>query len=226
MKNLQVLSPLLTLVLGSVALAQAGNLPDAPEPQESASTQRQGTPAANPPESPQPPADNELVSQARPYPRFPPGPMGAPRGPMGPQRGPMGYPRRGPYRSPYSSPFRPQPSLPDFSPGGALVGFGLGAAVGAAGTANLNAHDRVAAALLGGGLFALIGGAVGGIHSHSFRDWENAKSRRHRIAVPRPSEPEVEASSAPAQAPSADPSRDSERSTSTAMTTEGTGGTE
>jgi hypothetical protein len=184
MKNLQVISPLLTsLLLGSVALAQAGNLPDAPQPQNSASTQLQSTPAADSDESAKEAGGATLISQARPYPRFPRGPMGPPRG--------RAYPWA----------FAPPP--PALSPIGALIGFGAGAALGASASGDQTARGRVAGALIGGGLCALIGGAIGGgfslVHSHNFRDWESkhpGKPGQHDLARPR--EPDVEASSVPA----------------------------
>jgi hypothetical protein len=240
MKNLQVVSLLLTLFVASMALAQTGNLPDAPlpqesRPQESSSNQTQRTQPTNHQESGQQPGADKLISRGRPYPPSPRGPIGFPRGQMGLPRGPMshGPMSRGPmsrrrggyYRSPYAPAFS-QPSLPEFSPAGALIGFGIGAGVGAAGTVNLTAKDRVAAGLLGGAFFALIGGAIGGSHSHSFRGWEGVPHRNHKLDAPRSDEPAMEASSTPAQAPSADFSRDSDSSTSTATTTEATGNTE
>jgi hypothetical protein len=192
MKNLQVISPLLTsLLLGSVALAQAGSLPEAPQPQGPASTQLQSSSAANPEESTSqsdPLSDeNKLLSQARPYPQYP-------RGPMGPARG-RAYPRA----------FAPPP--PALSPVGALIGFGFGAALGAAGSGDHTSGARVAGALIGGGLCALIGGAIGGgfslVHSHNYRDWDEARDRKHHKVIPRRGEPDVEASSTPAQAASA-----------------------
>jgi hypothetical protein len=201
MKNLQVISPLLaSLLLGSVALAQAGSLPDAPQPQDSASTQLQSTSAANTAESaPQsdPPSDeNKLLSQARPYPRYPRGPMGPPRG--------RAYPRA----------FAPPP--PALSPIGALIGFGFGAALGASASGDHTSAGRVAGGLIGGGVCALIGGAIGGgfslVHSHNFRGWDDAQERKHHKPVPRPIEPDVEASSVPAS--------------STVATTAEAGGTE
>jgi len=191
MKNLQVISPLLTsLLLGSVALAQAGSLPDAPQPQDSASTQLQSTSAANTEES-TPPSDpqsdeNKLRSQARPYPRYPRGPMGPPRG--------RAYPRA----------FAPPP--PALSPVGALIGFGFGAALGASASGDHTSAGRVAGGLIGGGLCALIGGAIGGgfslVHSHNYRDWDDAQERKHHKPVTLPIEPDVEASSARARAAS------------------------
>jgi len=192
MKNLQVISSLLTsLLLGSVALAQTGSLPDAPQPHDPASAQLESTPAAHTEESTSqsaPQADeNKLLSQARPYPRFPRGPMGPPRG--------RAYPRA----------FAPPP--PALSPIGALIGFGFGAALGASASGDHTSAGRVAGALIGGGLCALIGGAIGGVfslaHSHNYRDWDDAQERKHHKPVPRRGEPDVEASSNPAQAPSA-----------------------
>jgi hypothetical protein len=174
MKNLQVVSPLLTLLLGSIALAQAGNLPEAPQPQDSESTQLQSTPVANSEESAQPSGDNKLMSQARPYPRFPRRPVGPPRGRV--------------YRSAYSPAYPPPPAL---SPVGALIGFGFGAALGAAGSGDHTSGGRVAGALIGGG-FSLV-------HSHNFREWEGKQpSRPDRRDLQRPRESDVDASSGPA----------------------------
>jgi hypothetical protein len=202
MKSLQVISSLLTsLLLGSVALAQAGSLPDAPQPQHPASTQLESSPAANTEASSQqstPPSDeSKLLSQARPYPRFPRGPMGPPRG--------RAYPRA----------FAPPP--PALSPVGALIGFGFGAALGAAASGDHTSAGRVAGGLIGGGICALIGGAIGGgfslVHSHNFRDWESKHPSRHdRRNLERPRESDVEASSLPIS--------------SKETTTEGTGDTE
>jgi len=171
MKNLQVLSPLLaSLLLASMALAQAVNLPDAPQLQ-----------ASDPPT--QPSSENKLVSQARPFPRSPRSPMPDPRGRA------------------YPSAFAPRP--PALSPVGALIGFGTGAALGAAGSQDHTTGGRAAAGLLGGALCALIGGAVGNafsvVHTHSFRNWKDtdAQERKHRKAIPRRIEPDTEASSAP-----------------------------
>jgi hypothetical protein len=180
MKNLRVISPLLTsLLLGSVALAQAGNLPDAPQPQNSDSTQIQSTRAAEALESTQQSDDNTLISQARPYPR-------SPRGPMGPPPGRA-----------YPSAFAPP--RPPLSPIGALIGFGAGAALAAASTQDHTTGARVAAGLLGGGLCALFGGAIGhsfsAIHSHNFEQWDDAHNKRRDVHAPHPSEPDTQASS-------------------------------
>lgn len=215
----------------SMALAQSGNLPDAPRPRGSTQGQSTATSKPSAQQSVQQDTGDAVVTQARPFPPFPRGPMGFPRGSMGPHRGPMS---RGPmvarrgryYRSPYRPAFSPQPSLPEFSPVGALIGLGMGAAIGAAGTANHTAQDRVTAAVIGGGLFALFGGIIGGNHGHSYREWERAHHNDHNLTTLRPSEPAVEASSVPAQAPSADFSSDTDSSTSQATTTEATGNTE
>jgi hypothetical protein len=180
MKNLQVISPLLTsLLLGSVALAQAGPLPDAPRPQNLASTQAESTPVGNGLESTRPSADNTLISQARPYPRFPRGPMGPPRGRA------------------YPSAFAPP--RPPLSPIGALIGFGVGAGLAVAGSQDHTTKDRVAIGLFGGGLCALFGGAIGHsfsvIHSHNFEQWDDAHNKRRDVHAPHPSEPDTQASS-------------------------------
>jgi hypothetical protein len=199
MKNLQVISPLLTsLLFASMALAQAGNLPDAPQPQDAATTDEPlaQSPATETPatQTPNPAAQqssvNKLVSQAAPFPR-------SPRGPMPPPRGRA-----------YPSTFAPRP--PALSPMGALIGFGAGAALGASASGDQTARGRVAGGLIGGTLCALIGGAIGHAFSavgtnlhdkYNWRDWDDAQQRKHRKPVPRPLEPDVEASSAPALAP-------------------------
>ena len=198
MKNLPVLSPLLTsLLFGSMALAQAGNLPDAPQPQETATTDvplaqspATETPATQTPNPVEQSSENRLVSQAAPFPRFPRGPMPPPRGRA------------------YPSAFAPRP--PALSPIGALIGFGAGAALGASRSGDQTARGRVAGGLIGGTLCALIGGAIGHAFSavgHNFhdrydwRDLDDAQQRKHRKPVPRPFEPDVDASSAYAPAP-------------------------
>lgn len=176
-----------------MALAQAGNLPDAPQPQDSASTgvQLAQTPAAQAPNSTAQPSENKVITQAR-VPRFPRGPMPRPRG--------RAYPLA----------FAPRP--PALSPLGALIGFGAGAALGASASGDQTARGRVAGGVIGGALGALIGGAIGhafsavGYSFHDRYDWrdrDDAQQRKHRKPVPRPVEPNVDASSAPAPAPSA-----------------------
>jgi len=199
MKNLQVISALLTsLLFGAMALAQAGNLPDAPQPQDAATTD---VPLAQSPASETPvtqtpitqtpnPAEqssvNKLVSQAAPFPR-------SPRVPMPPPRGRA-----------YPSAFSPRP--PALSPIGALIGFGAGAALGASASGDQTARGRVAGGLIGGTLCALIGGAIGhafsavGHNFHDRNDWDDAQERKHHKPVPRPLEPDVDASSAPSPA--------------------------
>jgi hypothetical protein len=188
------------------ALAQTGVLPDAPQPQNPASTDVQlapaptvpatGTssietssinaPSTRPPnQSAQPPAENNLVSQAAPFPRY--------RGPIPPPRG-YGYP----------SAFAP--SRPPLSPVGALIGFGAGAALGASASGDQTARGRVAGGLIGGAIGALIGGAIGtafAVGGRSFHHWDDAQQRKHNKPAPRPIEPDVDASLAPAQAASA-----------------------
>jgi hypothetical protein len=199
MKNLQVLSPLLTsLLFGSMALAQAGNLPDAPQPQDAATTDVPlaqasatetpvtQTPIAQTPNPAEQSSVNKLVSQAAPFPR-------SPRGPMPPPRGRA-----------YPSAFAPRP--PALSPIGALIGFGAGAALGASASGDQTARGRVAGGLIGGTLCALIGGAIGhafsavGYNFHDRHDWDDAQERKHHKPVPRPLEPDVDASSAPSPA--------------------------
>jgi hypothetical protein len=93
-----------------------------------------------------------------------------------------------------------------------LIGFGAGAALGATASGDQSTRGRVAAGLIGGGLCALIGGAIGHAFSavgHNFHDrrdwddWDDAQERKHRKPAPRPLEPDVDASSAPAPARSA-----------------------
>ena len=181
-----------------MALAQAGNLPDAPQPQDAATTD---VPLAQSPASETPvtqtpitqtpnPAEqssvNKLVSQAAPFPR-------SPRVPMPPPRGRA-----------YPSAFSPRP--PALSPIGALIGFGAGAALGASASGDQTARGRVAGGLIGGTLCALIGGAIGhafsavGYNFHDRYDWrdlDDAHQPKHRKPVARPIEPDVDASSAP-----------------------------
>jgi hypothetical protein len=197
MKNPQVLSTVLTsLLLTSVALAQAGNLPDAPQPQDAASTDVQSaqSPATQiaaklaPSSAAQQSGENKIITQAAPFPR-------SPRGPMPPPRGRT-----------YPSAFAP-PRPPALSPLGALIGFGAGAALGAAASGDQTARGRVAGGLFGGTLCALIGGAIGRsfslVTSHNYHDWDDTQERKHHKPVPRPIEPDVHASSAPAPAASA-----------------------
>jgi hypothetical protein len=181
MKNLQFISPFLTsLLLASMALAQVGNLPDAPQPQDAASTDVQPVQTPNPaaPRS----GEKKLITQAVPFPRSPHGPMPPPRGRA------------------YPSAFAPRP--PALSPVGALIGFGAGAALGATASGDQTARGRVAGALIGGTLCALIGGAIGrgfAIGGHNYHHWDDApgddaKKRKHVKPVPRLIEPEVDAS--------------------------------
>ena len=183
MKNLQVLSPLLTsLLLTSMALAQANSLPDAPKPQDSASTDLQLT-QTPPPKTLDPAAqqssENKVVRQAGPFQRYPRGSTVPPRG--------RAYP---------SAFALPRP--PALSPLGALIGFGAGAALGAAASGDQTTRGRVAGGLIGGAICALIGGAIGNafsvVHTHNYRDWDDAQERKHRKPVPRPIEPDVDAS--------------------------------
>lgn len=128
---------LMSLLLASVALAQAGSpeLPDAPQPQASALAQSEKTPDANAGAS----DENTLIGQAGRYPRFP-------RRPVRPSRG-------------YA--YRPAAPMPGLSPVGALIGFGVGAGLGARGSQDGSASARVASGLIIGAIGALIGGAIG-----------------------------------------------------------------
>jgi hypothetical protein len=87
-----------------------------------------------------------------------------------------------------------------------LIGFGAGAALGASASGDQTARGRVAGGLIGGTLCALIGGAIGhafsavGHNFHDRNDWDDAQERKHHKPVPRPLEPDVDASSAPSPA--------------------------
>jgi len=182
-----------------MALAQAGTLPDAPQPQGSATTDvplaqspASETPATQTPNPAEQSSENKLVSQAAPFPR-------SPRGPMPPPRGRA-----------YPSALAPRP--PALSPIGALIGFGAGAALGASASGDQTARGRVAGGLIGGTLCALIGGAIGhafsavGHNFHDRNDWrdlDDAQQRKHHKPAKRPLEPDVDASAAPAPAASA-----------------------
>jgi hypothetical protein len=106
----------------------------------------------------------------------------------------MGPPRGRAYPSAFA------PPRPPLSPIGALIGFGAGAALAAAGSQDQTTRGRVAVGLLGGGLCALIGGAIGHsfsvIHSHNFEQWDDAQNKRRDSNAPHPSEPDEQASSA------------------------------
>jgi len=176
-----------------MALAQAGNLPDAPQPQDAGSTEVQlaQSPATQTPttQTPNPAAqessENKLVSQAGPFQRYPRGPMMPPRGRA------------------YPSAFAP-PRPPALSPVGALIGLGAGAALAASATQNQTTSGRVVAGLIGGSVCALIGGAIGNAFSvvgHNFHDWDDAKVRKHHKVPSHEIEHDVDASSAPAPPP-------------------------
>jgi hypothetical protein len=89
-----------------------------------------------------------------------------------------------------------------------LIGFGAGAALGATASGDQTTRGRVAGALIGGSLCALIGGAIGhafsavGYNFHDRHDWDDAQKRKHRKPVPRRLEPNVDASAASAPRPS------------------------
>jgi hypothetical protein len=129
----------MSLLLASAALAQAGSpdAPDAPQSQPSVAARPEPSPVAGTGSS----GEDRLISQARQYPR-------GPRRPMGP-RGGYGYPGF--------------PHPPGLSPVGALIGFGVGAAAGAANTGEATVGTHVALGLIGGGIGALIGGAIGAV---------------------------------------------------------------
>jgi hypothetical protein len=137
MKNLQFVSPLFTsLLFGSMAAAQARNLPapEAPQPQESASAETQITTAPDAAK----PGEDKLIAQARRYPRLADRPVGSRRGM-------------------YSPGFPPPPPL---SPIGVLIGFGAGAAIGASNPADGTVKGHIALGLIGGTIGAFIGGAI------------------------------------------------------------------
>jgi hypothetical protein len=101
--------------------------------------------------------EEPLIAQARVYGRLHGRPM----------------PRRARYYPGYQPP-------PGFSPFGALIGFGIGASVGAAGHADGTTKGRVGLSLVCGGFGALIGGAVGGSVSHfNQMAQRNHQRRRH-----------------------------------------------
>jgi hypothetical protein len=189
MKNLGVLSPvLMSLLLASVALAQAGSsdAPDGPQPQPSVAARPEPTPAAGTGSS----GEDRLISQARQYPR-------GPRGPMGPHRG-HGYPG-----------FPPPPGL---SPVGALIGFGVGAAAGAGNANDGTVGAHVGLGLIGGGLGALIGGAIGAAVNpflRARRVYRPSGSDEDQVADlrrdPRKAHPRQSVSATPAPGQPADP---------------------
>jgi len=148
MKNLKTISSLLvSLLLGSFALAQAGNsLPDAPQPQDSSLAQPELAPVSNAQAS----SEGKLVSQARRCPR-------RPRRPAHPSGGRVSS-------SGYSSP-------PGLSPLGALIGFGVGAAIGASNPADGTVRAHVTLGLIGGTVGAFIGGVIGTAFPHVRRGY-------------------------------------------------------
>ncbi len=149
MKNIKILSRLFTsLLLGSVALAQAGSptLPDAPQPQDSTSTLIENTTGANTATS----DEDKLITQVRPHPRFP-------RRPMRPYHGHA---------------YRSAAPMPGLSPVGALIGFAFGAALGASRSQDTTAGGRAASGVLVGAICALIGGAIGDA-AHQFQHVRN-----------------------------------------------------
>jgi hypothetical protein len=143
MKNLNVIAPLLaSLLLGGMALAQepVKVIPEAPQPQNIPATQE---PIAAYGEDS---AGNAIIGQFRRYPQL--------------HRGPIRSSRGQAYPSAYASAPRPP-----FSVLGALIGFGVGAAIGASGSdhSGTTLGGRV---LIGGTIFAVIGGAIGGALPH------------------------------------------------------------
>src|ERR1700721_1259229 len=153
MKHPQVSSIFLpSLLLASMAMAQAGNLPEAPQSQDPSSTDVQlirspsaqssttKPPSTQTPNESQQSGENKIIAQAPPFPR-------SPRRPIPPPRGRA-----------YPSAFAPRP--PALSPLGALIGFGTGAALGATASGDQTTRGRVVAGLIGGSHCALIGGAA------------------------------------------------------------------
>jgi hypothetical protein len=146
MKNTKIFSPLMWLLLGTVAFAQAGSTdaPEAPLPQdpdtakieaakiepakiESSSNSNAGSSS-----------EGRLISQARRYPQLHPGRMRPP-----------------------GQAYRSHSPMPGLSPLGALIGFGAGAALGASKSQDQSASARAVIGLFVGGIGALIGGAIG-----------------------------------------------------------------
>lgn len=129
------------LLLGSVALAQAGiaELPDAPHSQDPNTAQIEPAriePTAEAKAGAS--SEGKLISQARRYPHLHPG-----------------------RTRPPGQAYRSHSPMPGLSPLGALIGFGAGAALGASKSQDGTAGGRVLGGLLLGGLGALIGGAIG-----------------------------------------------------------------
>ena len=138
MKTIKVFSPfLMCVLLGSVALAQAGSadLPETPQPQDPAPAQVESTPVAKAEASGQ----SKLISQARQHQRFP----------------------RRPTRRPLGPAYRSAAPMPGLSPIGALIGFGVGAALGASRSPDATASGRTASGLIIGAIGAVIGGVIG-----------------------------------------------------------------
>jgi hypothetical protein len=174
MKNLRIVALVLAVpILVSAALGQADTAQTASEAPSAAlaAARCQYTPAEESchalsiPE----PADNktdDTTLQAQ-TPRHMPGP------PFRPHR-PMGGPR-------YRYPGNGQPGMwategnSRHAVIGGLIGFGLGAALGA--SADTNVRGRVAASLVVGSLGALIGAVAGygvpSYHSHNQRPWDD-----------------------------------------------------
>lgn len=188
MRNLQIVSSLLTsLLLGSMAFGQTSNLPEAPQPQDSTATTDPLIPAtteqstSKPSQRSAPPvAEDRLVSQSRPFPRFPRGTIATPRG--------RGYPALG-----------PPPPPPPLA--GTLIGFGVGFLVGACDPSDDSARGRAVVGLLGGlvgaALGALIDSGSAALDARRWRGPEDARQRKkHRPGIPQPSESAVEASAA------------------------------
>jgi hypothetical protein len=145
MKNTKIFSPLMWLLLGSVAFAQAGiaDVPEAPQPHVPDTARNEpakiGASSIEPTAITKPDAsDGRLISQARHFPRPPHARMRPP-----------------------AQAYRPAAPMPGLSPMGALIGFGAGAALGASRSPDHSAGGRAVAGLFIGGIGALIGGIIG-----------------------------------------------------------------
>lgn len=149
MKKPRVISPLLmSLLLGSVALAQDGTsaVPDTPQPQNSVASPSEVSSITRMEAS----GEGKLLSQARRDPRF---------------RHRQARPTHGrAYLSDFSSP-------PGLSPIGALIGFGAGAVLGASNPQANTVRAHVALGLIGGSIGAFIGGVIGGAFPHVRRGY-------------------------------------------------------
>jgi hypothetical protein len=145
MKNTKLFSPFTWLLLGSVALAQAGiaDVPEAPKPQEPAAAQTEAAKIEavkiEPTQDAKAGSSSEgLISQARRYPQLHPG-----------------------RTRPPGQAYRSHSPMPGLSPWGALIGLGAGFALGASKSQDSSAGGRAVMGLLIGGIGAVIGGVIG-----------------------------------------------------------------